>query len=220
MQTWFRLYNEIIDDQKVQRMSNILFKFWVNCLALASKSDGVIESPAAIAFALRMSVTKATKHLAALVELKLIDITDSGNYKPHNWDNRQFKSDTSTERVKRFRNVSRNGSSAVTATGPDQNRTEQNRAEPHSATFPERDLYGDYRVVAVLKTWCTGDEDFEIDEYDVAKWRHQHPSVDIKTELRRIREYLYTHPDKRVSEEGTLEFCQRWFSRVENTVRR
>lgn len=52
--------------------------------------------------ALRSSEREATKQIAALRSADLIDETDHG-VEPHNWSARQYKSDVSTDRVKRFR---------------------------------------------------------------------------------------------------------------------
>jgi hypothetical protein len=65
--------------------------------------------------------------ITKLVRGGLLDNND-GVFSPHNWNGRQYKSDGSTERVKRFRekhrNVSCNVSSAVSETGPEQSRTD------------------------------------------------------------------------------------------------
>jgi hypothetical protein len=71
-----------------------------------------------------------------------------GRYVSHNWDKRQFKSDTSNERVKRYRERFRKQDCNVTPLLPETPpETEQNRTE-HSA----RDASIDLRV-AVVKTF-------------------------------------------------------------------
>ena len=39
---WFRLYNDVINDPKVQRLDGETFKAWINILCLASKGGGVL----------------------------------------------------------------------------------------------------------------------------------------------------------------------------------
>jgi hypothetical protein len=56
--------------------------------------------------------------LAQLHAAGLLDKTETG-FTPHNWNGRQYKSDVSTERVKRFRQHKRNVSSTVTETAPE-----------------------------------------------------------------------------------------------------
>jgi len=118
---WLRLWTDIIDDPKVQNLPPGLFKFWINLLCLARQNDvdGVIPSDKEIAFRLRMRSDRCQQYVRALHSRGLIDVTDDTR-SPHNWGQRQFKSDDSTPRVQRFRNEQE--------TPPEyrvQNRTEQ-----------------------------------------------------------------------------------------------
>lgn len=129
MTRWFRYYDDSVNDPKVQRLPDAIFKAWVNLLCLASKNGGVLPSVADCAYALRLDERKMQSILEQLSECGLFDESEDG-LKPHNWDGRQYKSDVSTNRVKRFRdkkrNVSVNVSETLDETAPD---TEQNRTE-------------------------------------------------------------------------------------------
>lgn len=127
---WFRFYSEALDDPKVQRLDPPTFKHWVNLLCLAAKNDGRLPSEDDIAFALRIDNIGVVSLLDRLLNAGLIDVCKggaNGSYiAPHNWSKRQYKSDTSTDRVKRFRKRSK----AVTETGDETPpETEQNRTE-------------------------------------------------------------------------------------------
>ncbi len=125
-QTWFRFYNEVVDDPKVQRLSPNLFKAWINFMCIASKYGGALPSIKDVAYRLRITPIRAEVLLDELVKAALFEWVE-GVAIPHNWHGRQFKSDGSTERVKRFRNGLRNVAETVTETAPtEQNRTEQN----------------------------------------------------------------------------------------------
>lgn len=104
---WFRMYDEILEDPKVQKLPDDLFKAWVNCLALASRHGGTLPSVPDIAFAFRMPENAVITLLDRLSNATLIDRVNGGpngwRYAPHSWAKRQYKSDTSTPRVKRFR---------------------------------------------------------------------------------------------------------------------
>ena len=50
MTRWFRVYNDVVDDPKVQRLSNTLFKVLINLWCLASANDGVLPPIDEIAF--------------------------------------------------------------------------------------------------------------------------------------------------------------------------
>ena len=100
--TWFRFYIEAIDDPKVQKLSPDIFKTWVNLLCLASAGDGVLPGIDDMAFRLRLTEKVATDHVSKLRAQGLLDEMPSGLC-PHNWAARQFVSDVSTERVRKFR---------------------------------------------------------------------------------------------------------------------
>lgn len=105
MSRWFRLYDEILDDPKVQRLAPAVFKAWINLLALASRNGGLLPPVDDIAFALRIDAKTVSSHLRALTAEGLLDNTD-GILSPHNWNERQFTSDrdpTATERKRRQR---------------------------------------------------------------------------------------------------------------------
>ncbi len=100
---WFRLYAELIDDPKCQRLSPALFKTWINLLCLACQAGGRLPSIDDMAFRLRLSVHDAESQLSDLILAGLIDIDSTGARCPHNWPKRQFVSDTSTDRVRKHR---------------------------------------------------------------------------------------------------------------------
>lgn len=121
MSLWFRFYTEALDDPKVQSLPPELFRAWVNCLCVAAKNDGYLPDATALAFHLRCSCSEVFELEKALHERGLLDKGKSG-WKMHSWDKRQFKSDVSTDRVKRFRKrtetVSGNAPDTETDTEP------------------------------------------------------------------------------------------------------
>lgn len=127
MSRWFRSYDEALDDPKVQRLSDALFRAWFNLMCVTSKNKGEPFTIEEVEFRLRLTSTKAKATLAGLIDAGLIDEKD-GRYISHNWASRQFKSDVSNERVKRHRQRHCNVTSDVIVTPPepDQNQnTEQ-----------------------------------------------------------------------------------------------
>jgi hypothetical protein len=114
--TWCRLHSEMLDDLKVQSLSPEAFKVWINCLCLATKvnSGGRIGTLDETAFAFRMKRESVSPLLSCLIEKGLIETLDE-TFHVSKWRKRQYKSTTSTERVKRHRKRSRN----VSETPPD-----------------------------------------------------------------------------------------------------
>lgn len=121
---WFRLYGEVLNDPKVQKLHPKAFKAWISLLCLANEGTprGRIN-PEDISYGLRMDDDTATKMIEHLLERGLLE-REGEALVPHNWDERQFASDNVTERSRQHRrnvarNVSRNDASALHATPPD-----------------------------------------------------------------------------------------------------
>lgn len=102
MRAWLRLYVESLDDPKIQKLSSKNFKFLINSWCLSAKFDGVIPSISDFAFGLRLKEKRATEIMNLFLAAELFDRKNNG-FTPHNWDGRQYESDSSTVRVKRFR---------------------------------------------------------------------------------------------------------------------
>jgi hypothetical protein len=127
---WFRMYAGVINDPKVMRLPEVTRWHWVACLCVASDNGGKLPPAADLAFSLRMTEQRAAVLVTELHRAGLLDKV-GGGFAPHNWEGRQYKSDSSTERVKRFRERKSTVAPAVTGTPPEQSRTEteQNRAD-------------------------------------------------------------------------------------------
>lgn len=85
---WLRLYTEVLNDPKVQNLSDRLFRAWINLLCVASKYRGVLPEIEELAFLLRIKPAKATVLLEELRAVGLFDEID-GHIAPHNWKGRQ-----------------------------------------------------------------------------------------------------------------------------------
>lgn len=106
MSRWFRFYDSVLEDPKVQRMDPVMFKAWVNIMCLASRGEGILPPISDIAFALRISDEQAETVVRVLLTIGLID-DDGEHMKPHNWHNRQFLDRTNSQRQQRFRDKKR-----------------------------------------------------------------------------------------------------------------
>lgn len=102
MSRWFRMYDDLLDDPKVQRLPPDLFKAWVNLLCLASRNNGNLPCVGDIAFALRIDEAVAGQIVGALADRGLLDECND-EVKPHNWNSRQFKSDRDDTAAERQR---------------------------------------------------------------------------------------------------------------------
>lgn len=123
MSRWWRAYEKALDDPKLQRLSADLFRFWFNLMCVASQDDGKLPTLPDIAFKLRLAEPRCKRMMEELQRCRLIDETPDGTLSPHNWEKWQYKSDVSTERVRKFRKrkniVSGNGSETFHETPPE-----------------------------------------------------------------------------------------------------
>lgn len=149
MSQWFRMYTEVLDDPKVQRLSGDEFKAWVNMLCLTAKHDGALPPISDIAFALRIDEKKAVKIIDKLVAAGLI-AREGSVMKPHKWDVRQYKSDVSTDRVKRFRERSKKQQETDGETAPEA----ETDTETEEANASPRALEADFSLVAFSADLC------------------------------------------------------------------
>lgn len=113
---WFRFYTEVPDDPKIHRLSDALHRFWVNCLCLAGRHQGVLPEVGDIAYHVRKPDAKVLVMRGELVDYGLIDEVSPGKFIPHNWASRQYEADVSTSRVKRFRDKKKTVSETVDET--------------------------------------------------------------------------------------------------------
>lgn len=155
MSRWFRFYDAVLDDPKVQKLPPHLFKAWVNILCLSSVHGGTLPTIDDMAFRMRVSAHDMQSQIDQLIDLGLVDIRPDTKLEPHNWAKRQFSSDHSADRVRNWRKSKGkracNGDVTLHVTAPDtdtdtdtdQNRTEQRRAPPK---FLKEKLYEDFEA--------------------------------------------------------------------------
>ena len=96
---WFRMYAEFASDAKVQIMPENMQRrlLMLFCLRCGNVSETLHETE--LAFALRISDDELQETKALFLRKGFID----EGWNILNWDKRQYKSDTSTERVRRHR---------------------------------------------------------------------------------------------------------------------
>ncbi len=141
MNSWFRFYDDVLNDPKVQQLEPDDFKFWINILCLASKNNGQLPCLASVSFAFRMPLGEVEVRMKFMASSGLVD-SKRGIVTPHNWNKRQYKSDSSTARVKQFRKRFGNVSETAIETPPEQiqSRAEteqiQSRKEPLAISSP------------------------------------------------------------------------------------
>jgi hypothetical protein len=145
---WFRLYSEIVNDAKVQMLPEEMRWRWIAILCLRCEETLETLQERQIAFRLRITETELARTKTLFLENGFID----EHWNIENWNRRQFISDSSTDRVRRFRAVraatsirlkrdeTLHGTDGnVTVTAPEQNRTDtdtkQRQKKPAASGF-------------------------------------------------------------------------------------
>jgi hypothetical protein len=102
MSRWWRCYADTHRNQKIATLSDKDFRLWHRLLCVASENDGMIPPPDQLKRLVGMRYDHLKGGLRRLISCVLIEALGDG-YCPHNWDKRQYKSDTSTDRVRKHR---------------------------------------------------------------------------------------------------------------------
>ena len=137
---WFRMYTEFSTDPKVQMLSEVMQRRLVMVFCMRASNSLVTLHETEIAFQLRISDDELKETKRSFVSKGFID--ESWNVL--NWDKRQFRSDSSTERVSRHREKKRKESNGdVTLQKRRSNAIEQNRTE-QITTSSNDDLFNKF----------------------------------------------------------------------------
>jgi DNA-binding transcriptional MocR family regulator len=144
MSRWFRFYTESLNDPKVQLLPAPLFKAWVNILCAASRYNGQLPSNSELAMVLARRSDHVQRDVNELIKRGLIDEIN-GHLEPHNWFVRQYKSDSSTPRVKRFRKRHSYVSETADETAPEnREQNTERKKEEDTPSGSATDVSGKY----------------------------------------------------------------------------
>lgn len=116
---WFRMYHEMINDTKIRRLARMclldnatIIGVWTIVLSLANESpergrlllaEGVRVMAEDISDIAAIEEDVIVEILDGMITLNMLEKNDDKVLSIVNWDKRQFKSDTSNDRVKRYR---------------------------------------------------------------------------------------------------------------------
>jgi len=102
---WFRVYDAIIDDPKIQRLPVEVRWFYLEILCVANRQTprGSLPLAVDIAFLLRSDEATIKRNLKAILDAGLIEKGDVTLWRVHSWEARQQKSDNAAERMRAYR---------------------------------------------------------------------------------------------------------------------
>lgn len=129
---WFRLYTEIMDDEKIRLLA--FEDRWHYVALLCCKNAGLLDAGDSQAMLMRKLGVKlglASRELeTALLRLEEVGLISADTAQPSSWDDRQFLSDSSTARVQAYRDrKKRQCNVSVTAQDTDEDEDEDTDIE-------------------------------------------------------------------------------------------
>ena len=108
MALWFRIYDDALDDPRLQRLAPATFRAWFNLLCVASRNGGRLPDLAELTWLLRCGKKPLARRLDELRAAGLIEERD-GALRPIEWERRQTLRETideplsGAERTRRWR---------------------------------------------------------------------------------------------------------------------
>ena len=174
---WFRVYNEILTERKIERIGRmthlprvVIRGAWTTILAMANDSpergylmwtDSLWITDAELCADLEMEPAEFAPLLDAFVKMQMVTRHEGGGLSCTNFDKRQFKSDNSTPRVQAWRDKQQaqetddcNVSETLLCNAPDTD----TEADTQSDTETETDTQSE-RPVPAAQPVCLVDDD-------------------------------------------------------------
>jgi hypothetical protein len=127
-QEWLRLHRRTVNNPKLQKLGLEVVGFWTNCLCM-SDDDGYLPEVSDIAWTMRVAETVAETFLVTLQRNNLVTRASDGRLRLHDWDDHQKRSDTSTDRVRKFREKRQKHTETLDETACNVSETAQSRVD-------------------------------------------------------------------------------------------
>lgn len=109
---WFRLYHEMLEDQKIGTLTDAQFRTWVEVLCLACLAENGGNTNMTINSMEWKLRRKISKHIDTLIERGLINLVEEKIF-VCKWAKRQYTDNTSTKRVTKYRDRIKNMGLAI-----------------------------------------------------------------------------------------------------------
>lgn len=167
---WFRMYAEFSSDVKVQSMDETLQRRFIMFLCLHCSGEFEKLSDEELAFALRITPEQLAETKRVFTSKGFLD----ENGKIRNWNKRQYKSDSSTERVQKHRDEKKKRPGNVSVTPSDSDSDSDSDTEKNKKTPSES-------RVALKRD---GSATREVFEHWRRVWRHPDAKLDPKRQKR------------------------------------
>lgn len=130
---WFRVYRELKDDPKMGALDDASFRVFIESLCWACEREAMGRTGLTVESANWAFRRNVTQPLQDLLQKRLLVLTPDGEIMVPKWEERQKSSDSSAERVRKFRalrNVTLQETLHVTkCNGAEESRGDESRVE-------------------------------------------------------------------------------------------
>jgi hypothetical protein len=243
MSRWFRHYAGMMRDEKlvsvaVRSKQSVERVVWVWGAILESAAEindgGRYDFDAGeAAYFLRCDEDELAGIVGGLQSLGRID-----NGVIAKWSDRQFDSDGSKERQRRYRErqkglgvvqervgdagsregdvtqTSRDGDVTLQETDTD---TDTDSSDANASSSPESAKAAPVLSPVVIDLPCVSGENYQVRETDVSEWEPAFPAVDIRQQLAVMRSWLNANQTRRKTRKGMRRFIVSWLERQQNS---
>ncbi|OPY11348.1 MAG: hypothetical protein A4E67_00246 [Syntrophaceae bacterium PtaB.Bin038] len=215
---WLRLYVDILDDEKIARMSDRTYRIFTYLLLLSREreQEGTIDmSLGDVAWRLRMPEKDIAKAIADLKALNIL-FEDNSSIQFINWSKRQFRSDDVNSRVQRFRGKKINKHETfhetlretLDVTAPE-TETETEKEKLQKEKFPET-LHRNKKP----KIEFDGSHFVNIPDDLKAKWISIAPGVSVEQEITKAEAWVLSNP--KLKKSNWSRFLTNWIVKAQD----
>ena len=202
---WFRMYHDMIEDPKIGTLNDAQFRLWVEILCLSCSAGNCGDTELTIDeinWKLRRNVTGTLQELLDRNLVVFVDGRKGHTIKVVNWDKRQFLSDNSTERVRKYREKTSG-----------KNETLQKRFCNPTDTDTDTDT-DTKTTIKPYKFILADGTTYKPDQKYLAELSRLYPSVDLDYQFSQMEAWCLSNPKKRKTRKGATRFINSWLSRA------
>jgi len=147
---WFRAYTEMVDDEKLRLLA--FEDRWHFVALMCCKGMGLLDAGDDLLMLRRKLAVKlglAMRELETMADrLEEVGLIDAATFQPVAWEDRQFQSDSSTPRVKAYRErMKRSGNVSETAQDTDTDTDTETKKKQKPSAQPSASRFGDWWAV-------------------------------------------------------------------------
>jgi hypothetical protein len=202
---WFRFWTDTVNDVKILQLTDYEYRIWTYLLCYASEVNtlsGELQTTfKLLSLHFHQRFNLFSRAIETFHKLGMITVSEDGYVTITNWSKRQFKSDDSYARVKKYREVNqkRNVSMTVSETAPD---TDTDTDTEKDKTIKKQKIIFEDRKFK------------NIPEELIEKWKQVSPGIDVIKEISKAELWVISNPEKKRSK--WTSFLSNWMIKAQD----